>query len=221
MRSALDRVGGIRMALDDYYRDFEENFWNVVGFWKLERGQSFAEPGNPSWEAFYRGSWSEALTILRWHREELENYHERLRQMGSFARRVRVVTLPLTRYLQWELHALKIRDETGGPTRIVDVDKVACFEGQGPLPEIYTMGTEVMYEANYDAHGVLESATKYTDPDLIIECRTQIESLYAQGEPIAQFFQREVEPLAPPASRERLVAGDYLKRHQRPRPIRS
>ena len=46
MPESLDNAAGERMDLDDYYADFERHFWHVKEFWKLERGQTFAEPGD-------------------------------------------------------------------------------------------------------------------------------------------------------------------------------
>jgi len=221
MRSISDSQAGVSLDLDDYYRDFEHNFWRGRGFWKLERQQSFAEPGNPSWEAFSQGRWGEALRIIEAGRRDLVDYHERLAAIGSFARRIRVVSLPLAPYLQWELHALKVRDEAGGPIRTIDASRVAELEADSPLPEIYTIGDDLMYEANYDEHGVLASATKYTDSSFVRECRDLITMLYDRGEPLASFFEREVSHLPPPRMGQHVPPIDYLERTGRPRPIRS
>lgn len=45
--------------------------------------------------------------------------------------------------------------------RIVGPDQVAEFEHDAPLPEIYTLGATVMYQAIYDDDGVLESARRF------------------------------------------------------------
>lgn len=44
---------GQRLGLDDYSEDFSRHFWRSgsEGFWKLERQQSFQEPGVESLEA--------------------------------------------------------------------------------------------------------------------------------------------------------------------------
>lgn len=46
MPDPLAGATGERMALDAYYADFEQNFWRSadLGFWKLERQQTFREP---------------------------------------------------------------------------------------------------------------------------------------------------------------------------------
>jgi hypothetical protein len=215
------RLAGERLELPEYYLDFQRRFRAAREFWKLERGQAFAEPGNPSWEAFAAGDWNEAMRLHEERREDLKRYHEENAAAGTQARRIRIVSLPATPYLQWELHLLKIRDETGGPVRILQAGAVAGIEDQGPLPDIYTMDRDVMYQAVYDEHGVLECALRYTGRALVARCRDFIAELYARGEPISSFFGREIARLPPPRPAGPAVPRDYLARTGRPRPIRS
>jgi hypothetical protein len=109
-----------------------------------------------------------------------------------------VVEEPVSDYLLWELHALRVRDECGGPVHVVGAEQVAGFEDDGPLPEIYTLGSQVMYQAVYDEQGVLESARKFVDSHLILRCQKFIESLYDAGEPLEGWFERHVATLPPP-----------------------
>lgn len=98
---------------------------------------------------------------------------------------------------------------------------MADLEDQGPLPEIYTMDTTCMYQAMSDDHGVLEYALRYTDLQLVSQCRSFIADLYARGEPISRFFRRNIARLSPPRPAEPVVPVDYLERTGRPHPIRS
>ncbi|MFI7102658.1 DUF6879 family protein [Streptomyces sp. NPDC050161] len=188
------------MALDAYYTDFEKHFWNSadLGFWKLERQQSFKEPGYDSWEAFARGEWGESMRLLEAGRADMAEYHRKVDRHGFEARRIRVVDEPLTDYMQWELHALRIREQCGGPVHIIGADQVAQFEGDGPLPEIYTLGSHVMYQAVYDGQGILESVRKFVDRQLILQCQKFIHRLYDSGEPLEGWFDARVAPLSPP-----------------------
>jgi hypothetical protein len=219
-RPLWDAVGE-RMGLSAYYADFQYNFARTREFWKLERGQVFAEPGDASWEAFDSGDWDESMRLLANRREDLKRYHRKNAEGGTATRRIRIVSLPVTPYLQWELHLLRIRDETGGPIRILLDTAVSELEDQGPLPEIYTMDHTVMYQAIYDEQGVLEYALRYTGRALVRHCRDFIASLYGLGEPISAFFQREIAQLPPPAPAGPVISRDYLERAGRPYPIRS
>jgi hypothetical protein len=221
MPRPLGDAVGERMELPRYYADFRRNFRHAQKFWKLERGQVFAEPGDLSWEAFDAGDWDEAMHLLEERREDLKHYHEENTEAGTETRRIRIVSLPVTPYLQWELYLLKIRDETGGPIRILPARAIADLEDQGPLPDIYTMDGTVMYQAVYDERGVLEYALRYTDQTLVRQCRDFIADLYARGEPISNFFEREIAHLPPPHPVAPVIPRDYLVQTGRPHPIRS
>lgn len=221
MPRPLGSAVGKPLALSAYYADFRQHFVRTREFWKLERGQVFAEPGDASWEAFDRGDWEESLHLLEDRREDLKKYHDENAAAGTTTQRIRIVSLPVTPYLQWELHLLKLRDETGGPIRILQADDVADLEDLGPLPEIYTMDHAVMYQAIYDERGVLEYALKYTDTAVVSRCRNFIIDLYMRGEPIRSFFEREIAHLPPPPPAAPMIPGDYLERTGRPHPIRS
>jgi hypothetical protein len=200
MRDLLDGATGEPMELEAYYADFEKNFWAIteLGFWKLERQQFFREPGYDSWEAFEKGDWDESLRLLEAGRADMVDYHRRIEEHGFVARRVRVVEEPIIPYLQWELYALRVRDQSGGSVRIVGPDQVAPLENGLALPEIYTLGSTVMYQAVYDDSGVLESARRFTERDLIVRCQRFIQDLYEAGEPLEQFFTGHVATLSPP-----------------------
>jgi hypothetical protein len=200
MSDLLDGASGERMKLDAYYADFENNFWSItdLGFWKLERKQAFKEPDYDSWEAFARGDWDQSMRLLEAGRADMEGYHRKVAKHGFVAARVRVVEEPISAYLQWELNALRIRDECGGSVHIVRPEQITRFETGGPLPEIYTLGLNVMYEAVYDDEGVLDSVARYVDRDLITRCQRFIADLYEMGEPLKRYFGRHVAPLPPP-----------------------
>jgi len=221
MPRPLGEAVGERLELREYYADFEENFAYTREFLKLERGQTFAEPGNPSWEAFGRGDWVKSMALIDNLREDLKEYHREAEAAGTSTYRIRVVSFPLTPYVQWELHVLRLRDETGGPVRVLLDSDVADAEDQGQLPDIYTMDRDVMYQAVYDEHGVLGHALRYTDRALVGHCRDFIADLYDRGEPISDFFAREVASLPPPRRAKPAFPRAYLERTGRPHPIRS
>lgn len=200
MRDLLDAAVSERMDLADYWPQFDRDFWQTgnPGFWKIERIQFFQEPGYDTWDAFARGDWGESLRLLEAGRPELDAQHRRIDEHGFTVRRVRVVEEPLTAYLQWELHVLQVREQCGSGIRVVTPEQVAPLETSGPLPEFYTLGTEVMYEAIYDERGILAAARRFTNRELIARCQHVIADLYEVGEPLADYFERKVVSLPPP-----------------------
>lgn len=221
MPDLLRGSSGQRLSLNDYWDDFEKNFWTVrdPGFWKLERQQTFQEPDDGSWVAFAAGRWDEAMRLLERQRKAFFGYYQRIAEYGFFTRRVRVVEKPISPYLQWELHVLRLRHEYGGRVRVLGPDQVRAHETSGRLPEIYTLGTDLMYQAVYDQRGILESGIRFSDQPLVVRCQRFIESLYAVGEDLDSFFEREVAGLAPPPEgamdRARAIERTGERRRQR------
>jgi hypothetical protein len=200
MHDLFGGAAGERLELAAYNADFEKDLWSTSapGFWKLERQQFFKEPGNASWEAFNKGDWQESMRIIEAGRSDMRKYYRKIEECGFVNRRVRVVEQPIIPYLQWELHILRMRDQYGGKVRVVTAEQIADFERDNPLPEIYTHGTTVMYQAVYGDDGVLESARRFTDRDLVARCQRFIQDLYEIGQPLESFFVENVAALPPP-----------------------
>ena len=206
-------------TLDQYYADFAERFW-IPGsrFWKFERGQHYAEPGNPSWTAFNQGNWAKALELLETDRQRLTQYHQRCHELDITTRRLRIIETPITPYLQWELHLLHLRDTTGGPVRILPAHKIA--EKPHPHPDYNVIAPDIMYKVSYDHHGVLQTATAYTHPAAIKNMVRYISGLYSRAEPINNYFTREIAHLPPPKP-DQPLPDHYLDTTGRPTPPRT
>ncbi|SFY53274.1 DUF6879 family protein [Streptomyces sp. F-1] len=200
MRDLLGASHGEKLELDAYREDFRRRDFAVDGWdsWKLERRQHFREPGDPSWEAFARGDWPEALRLIEAQRAGLLDLSRLAARHRCRPLRVRVVEPPLTPYLQWELHLLRVRAECGELIRVIGPEHVAAYEDTGPVPELITLNDDTVYEIRYDTEGVLEGAVRYVDTATRNRVAARIENLYALGEDIGTFFGRDVAHLAPP-----------------------
>ncbi|WP_405897916.1 hypothetical protein OG242_10615 [Streptomyces sp. NBC_00727] len=201
MPSLQTESQGQRLGLQDYSEDFERHFWRSgsEGFWKLERRQSFREPGVASWEAFHRGDWAGALALIEGQRGHYEDYLQRIRTSGFALHRVRCVEEPLSPYLQWELHLLHLKAQCGEDTRVLSKDGLLRYEDQSPLPEIVVLGSSVMYEVLYDDSGELVGGIRFDDPRDVSRYRRAIQEMHRSGEPLDGFFSRRVASLPPPA----------------------
>jgi hypothetical protein len=193
---------GETLALDRYRQDFQRHFWRTDVSWKLERQQTFREPGSPSWVAMARGDWDRSMRLAEELRPSRVELQAKLDAHGIVQRRVRVVTTPLTEYLRWELHLLMIWAELGEEIKVLPAEHVRRLEPRRPLPEVLVLGGEgsanpVMYEILYE-RGELAGARKFVDPDLIAGCRAEITKLWDAGEWLAAYFTSEVACLPPP-----------------------
>jgi uncharacterized protein DUF6879 len=197
---ALDRSLGERLELGAYRGDFRQREAGITGRagWKFERRQHFQEQSSPSWEAFRRGDWQEALRLTGERRSHWQSIAREDRRRKAAFHRVRVVEEPLTPYMQWELHALRVQGESGMPVRVVDGDGLRPWETAGPLPEVVVLGGQVLYEVVYTDEGVLDGGVRFTDPQLIGRWEGFIEQLYAEGEEIVPYVDRYVSHLPAP-----------------------
>ncbi|WP_371772978.1 DUF6879 family protein [Streptomyces sp. NBC_01438] len=196
---------GRRLGLDDYSEDFGRHFWRSGpdGFWKLERQQSFQEPGVESWEAFRKGHWDESLALIEGQRGHYGKYFRRIAGSGFALHRVRCVEEPISPYLQWELHLLHLKAQFGEDTRVLGRDGILRYEAQRPLPEIVVLGSSVMYEVLYDDDGKLAGGIRFDDPRTISRWQKAIREMHRAGEPLDDFFARRVARLPPPAVTEK------------------
>jgi hypothetical protein len=191
---------GERLVREDYRRDFRERDALVRGrdSWKLERLQHFEEQGSPSRDALRRGDWEEALRLLEERREALLVGGREDEERRSFFHRVRVVERPLTAYLQWELHSLRIRAECGERIRVVPAENLAEAEESGPLPELVILGGRTMYQVLYAETGIPIGALRYTGSELVDRWESYLKDAYETGEDVRTYFDREVAHLPPP-----------------------
>ncbi|WP_067793601.1 DUF6879 family protein [Actinomadura formosensis] len=191
---------GERLPLEEYRHDFRDRQWTIEGedSWKLERAQHFIEPGFPSWDAFARGDWDTAIRLIDDEREWIAEFSTRAREKRIGLYRVRVVEEPLTPYLQWELHLLRLRAECGEAIRVVDADAVARHERSRPLPELITLGASTLYRIIYDDEGALDGAVRFTSPALVADVVAATRELFRRAEDVESFFRRRVAGLPPP-----------------------
>lgn len=120
------------------------------------------------------------------------------RQYSRFARLALIIHGAVTPYLQWELYELKARAECGEKIRIVGPEAVARYEIDAVVPELIFMGALAMYEICYDDARIQIGGRKFTDSELIEQCLSEVHALYANGEDLLTFFEREIASLPPP-----------------------
>jgi hypothetical protein len=196
----LDHSEGKRLDLTEYRRDFWRRYAMISGrsSWKLERQQHFAEPGDPSWEAFRQGRWEEALRLFEGEREALARDVREDEANGHPFHRVRIVEEPLVPYLQWELCGLWVQAECGGRVRVVPGEVIRHLEGAAALPEVVVLGGEVLYEVCYTEAGVLDGGVRFTDAGLVGRWERFIAELYEKGEEMVAYAVRYLRQLPPP-----------------------
>jgi hypothetical protein len=198
---SLKSADGVRLDQPQYQKDFDANLWRDDGAdsWKLERLQNYSETGFPSWEAYMAGDWKSALRLYEAERPNLVAFSQEFQRHRSHLYRVRVVVDPITPYLQWELHCLRLRAECGEKIRVVNHSQVSAFESADPLPELISLCGRVLYHVLYDDNQEPDGAIRYDDPELISHYEKFARHLYGGGEDIESYFRRrKIAELPPP-----------------------
>lgn len=189
---------GIDLDLDSYSDAFDQAY-ERISFWKLERGQEFREPGLPSWEAFAAGDWTRSLECNAEQRASVAAKIAEDGRLGVESRRVRITERPVTGYLQWEMQYFRLLAEAGEAVRVLDAEHVRSWERHRALPEIVILGDRVLFEVVYDATGAATGARRIDDPDVIKTATREVAELFERGEPLLDYYRREIAPLPPPA----------------------
>lgn len=201
----LEHSDGVRLHQSQYQEDFDANLWRVDGAdsWKLERMQRYSEEGFPSWEAFMAGDWNAALQLYEKERSGIAAFYEEFRRHQSCLYRVRVVAEPVTPYVQWEMHCLRLRAECGEKIRVLSSSAVSSQEAAGPLPELVSLCGRVLYRTIYGDRDQPDGALRYTDPEPVARYEDFARSLYEAGESFESYFRRAIEGLPPPPAQDR------------------
>ncbi|MCO5967508.1 DUF6879 family protein [Actinoallomurus soli] len=196
----LDRIAdqpGLELDLASYSDAYDEAYEQII-FRKLERRQTFREPGVPSWEAFAAGDWERALELNERERDAVRAKVAEDARLGVESRRLRVVEHPVTPYLQWEMQYFRLLAEAEEDIRVLDAEKVRHLEADHLLPEIVILGERVLFEVLYDSQGTAYGARRIDDADVITESAREVADLYAAAEPLLDYFAREIATLPPP-----------------------
>ena len=90
MHGILRGGRGRRLDPAGYAADFDERFWRIggEGFWKLERGQYFQEPGVDSWEMARDGDWAGSMELVESRRDAFGGHLARISAAGFSHHRV-------------------------------------------------------------------------------------------------------------------------------------
>ncbi|NUT46158.1 MAG: hypothetical protein HOV94_02390 [Saccharothrix sp.] len=204
MPDLATKLEGRFLELASYREEFQRRFDRQTHSvsWKFERRQTFRQPSSPSWKAFSEGDWATAVRKLEENRPRLTAMFEEMAGRDFVLRRVRVVEEPVTPYLHWELHSLRVRAQCGEQIRVVPSDSFRQLEINHELPETITIGEEGLFEIAYDSTGVLTGGTWVDDRDTLANWVHFTRTLYESGEPLLDHFDRSIKDLPPPAGQD-------------------
>ncbi|MGV9315503.1 DUF6879 family protein [Streptomyces sp. NPDC003691] len=191
---------GERLTREDYKHDFRERRAVIRDgeSWKLERLQHFEETNDDSREALRQGDWPAVLRLFEAERDALVRKARDEASRGAVFHRIRVVEEPLTPYVQWELHWLRLSAECEHSVRVLPAPLVAAAESDAVLPELNLLDGRALYRVRYTAAGRPDGAIRFTDPGTVRTWAEYLRELYAAAEDVQAYFERAVAELPPP-----------------------
>ncbi|MFD6531248.1 DUF6879 family protein [Streptomyces sp. NPDC060184] len=191
---------GRRVSQEDYKRGFRERRAAIRdrAAWKLERLQHFEETDDDSREALRQGDWPTVLRLFEAERDALVRRARDDAARGVVFHRIRVVETPVTPYVQWELHWLRLTAQCGHSVRVLPASAVAASEAGSPLPELVLLDESTLYRVLYTDAGRPDGAVRFTDPGTVRNWSAYLRELYAAAEDVQEYFHRVVAALPPP-----------------------
>ncbi|MEU3421563.1 DUF6879 family protein [Streptomyces murinus] len=191
---------GERLTREDYKQDFRERRAAIRDgeAWKLERLQHFEETNDDSREALRQGDWPAVLRLFEAERDALLRKARNDAARGAVFHRIRVVETPLTPYVQWELHWLRLTAECGHSVRVLPASALAAAEADTSLPELNLLEGRTLYRVLYTDAGRPDGAVRFTDPSTVRNWSEYLRELYGAAEDIQEYFDRAVAVLPPP-----------------------
>ncbi|SRR5712691_2116606 len=202
MLERIRDLPGTSLDRKSYHAQMRAGTEHITGIaWKLERSQFFTEAADdPAWQAFSSGDWDKSLAVFESEREDLRAEAAKYERQASQFRRLRIVVHPVSAYVQWEMQSLRIIDESGMPIRVLPSGRVRDLERDQPLPEVVIVGDQALFEVRYDEQWTACGAHRIDDRDVIRQAATDMTRLWADAEPLATYFAREIAPLPPPTA---------------------
>jgi hypothetical protein len=189
--------------------------------YRLQRTQDVPDPRDPARHTLFSGDLAAAREAFAAERPALREEAHRLIYQGIAYHRLRVVEYPLSGYVAWEALSLAEFAAAGHPIRVLDAERLASWEENTRLPDVVVYGRRVLYLLHTTADGHPAGAKRINNPALADMVTEAMGALYAQAEPFADWFDREVAPASPPEAEYRSaprprIDRPHLRNHPSP-----
>lgn len=184
--------------------EFRERFlkeWHrsIARFLKVERRQEYAEPNDPSYQAFARGNFAEAHRLVAERIREQESFYRPARAKGVDLVRVRIVDDPLSSYLRdYELPSYVVSAQLGERIVVTRAGEVKQVLDRFRVPDFLLFDARCVLVNNYNEAGAPDGALLVDEPALVDEYRSVAERLVASAVELETFLADEGITVPPP-----------------------
>ncbi|UUY01572.1 hypothetical protein LRS13_12590 [Svornostia abyssi] len=173
-----------RVTLDEFDAAFDRLSEAALVIRKVEVLQDYVEADNPAWQLLVAGRWDDAVAKLDDFYEESKEYYDGLAARGAVLRRLRLLTRPLTRYVQFELEAYRIASELGEQISILD----CTGGGLGEWSDCLIFDDAGLLLHDY-VDGVLVGGSLVEDEVVIARYRERFDRSSAMATPYAEYYR--------------------------------
>jgi hypothetical protein len=181
----------VRLSLDEFGTQFAAA-WSLLGhrFLKVECWQEYQELGAAeSQHAYNRGDIALARDLLRREAESDRPLYEEVERKSIDYTRLRLVRLPLTGYLEYEMMAYVIRAEMGENIRI------AKFPADFALPSedyfdflLFDRRIALIHDYGTGAVGIQSGGWLVRNPQSIARLQDKAMAIRGFSEPVGSFL---------------------------------
>lgn len=175
---------GAHIAPPDFTAHFLDA-WSAAQerFLKIERRQTYSQVDDESYQAFLRGDYADALSLLRRELMQQRAMYDEARANGVALVRLRQFEEPLSDYLRhYEIPSYSISEELGETVYFARPDPSA-----DELPDCIVFDSTVMFVNTYDGLGRLGGAIEVLDQEQIQRTVSLAEKLLTTAEPLGSF----------------------------------
>ena len=177
---------GTRLDLDGFRAAFSYAWSRLErSFLKVECWQEYTElDGNRSQDAFRQGDIKLARELLREEAEADRPLYEDIKRNGIDYSRVRLVRLPLTAYLRYELMAYEIRAAMGENIEVVVSEPGEdCFDFL-----LFDQECALVHDYGQGLVGLQSGGWLIRDPDVLASLERKALELRRGARPIREFM---------------------------------
>jgi hypothetical protein len=154
-------------------------------FLKIERRQDYSQVDDESYQAFLRGDYADAISLLRQELLQQRAMYGEARASGVALVRLRQFEEPLSDYLlHYEIPSYFVSEELGEEVYFAHPDPNA-----DELPDCIVFDSTVMFVNTYDGLGRLGGAIEVSDQEQIQSAVLLAERLLSTAEPLSSFVE--------------------------------
>jgi len=177
-----------RLLPEDFRREFRKASLSVARrVYKLERRQTFQEPGNRSWEAFAAGDTERALQLIEESRASQRAFKKIFEERSADFYRLRVIEDPFTDYLKWELAHFQLNAEEGEKIYLVNQPMIADIDWTYGLRDYTIFDADLAFFLNYSDDGLFLHADLVRDANILTALVEISEEILARSIPFAEY----------------------------------